>query len=178
MHNKPNVNNDDILLFLFIHMSYFLSVCKHSYAQNSHDISPQVLDNFLKFVLVLELLLLPLNTLCILVGTFILVAIISANQSESKFLSLPPKSCQNVSQENQSFNFLTRKDMQLLIDWFPWETNLISWFLIGWHKWFLPNWIELPAKIQKRNIWSPRELSTSLAKGGGSGGAGVWNYPG
>ena len=31
---------------------------------------------------------------------FILVELICANQSESKFLSLPPKSWQNVAQEN------------------------------------------------------------------------------
>ena len=34
---------------------------------------------------------------------FILVEIMYAKQSEFKFLSLPLKSCQNVSQENQSF---------------------------------------------------------------------------
>ena len=34
---------------------------------------------------------------------FILVEIMCAKQSEFKFLSLPLKSCQNVSQENQSF---------------------------------------------------------------------------
>ena len=54
MHNKPNVNNDDIFLFLFIHISYAIFLlCKHSYAQNSHDTSPKVLDNFFKFLLVL-----------------------------------------------------------------------------------------------------------------------------
>ena len=36
---------------------------------------------------------------------FILLEIVCANQSESKFLSLPLKSCQNVFQENQSYNF-------------------------------------------------------------------------
>ena len=40
---------------------------------------------------------------------FILVAIICANQSESKFLSLPHKSGQNVSQGNQLFNFNKNK---------------------------------------------------------------------
>ena len=39
----------------------------------------------------------------------ILVDIFCANQSESKFLSLPLKSCQNVSQGNQSFSFNKRK---------------------------------------------------------------------
>ena len=36
---------------------------------------------------------------------FILAEIICANQSESKFLSWPLKSCQNVAQGNQSLNF-------------------------------------------------------------------------
>ena len=40
---------------------------------------------------------------------FILVAIICANQSESKFLSLPHKSGQNVSQGNQLFNLNKNK---------------------------------------------------------------------
>ena len=38
---------------------------------------------------------------------FILVVIICANQSESKFLFLPLNSCQNVSLGNQSFNLPT-----------------------------------------------------------------------
>ena len=55
---------------------------------------------------------------------FILVEIIFANQSESKFLSFPLKFSQNSSQENQSIDFNEGK-MKLLMGGF--HFSLVSY---------------------------------------------------
>ena len=59
---------------------------------------------------------------------FILVEIICGNQSEAQLLSFPLKSCQNVSQGNQSFNFNKRK-MKLLERLFLFSLVKVNWLI-------------------------------------------------
>ena len=98
----------------------------------------------------------------------ILVAIICANQSESKFLSLPLKSCLNVSQENQSFIFNNGKMKLLgqlsfcplfkLNDWFAWETNLTGF-----------QWTWIPSfRLVGTNNYYQNEMTTTIKSPGGT----------
>ena len=108
------------------------------------------------------------DNLCVWRRVCILVAIICANQSESKFLSLPLKSCLNVSQENQSFIFNNGKMKLLgqlsfcplfkLNDWFAWETNLTGF-----------QWTWIPSfRLVGTNNYYQNEMTTKIKSPGGT----------